>query len=191
MCQLKSGTILKDRVFLPEYDSHSKMLNELGIKDTQANAERLFIRAELLPPNGDVFAPVEEWEFIVDQDILPKWYVRDVDKARMADAVKEWQKAHCHVGVDGLKISSGEGHYIKECKDVVICGDATVENICGRATVENIKGRAVMICSPYGWCNKDKVIISENATFKDCETKTIWQSGEWTLNIVEGKIGEQ
>ena len=33
MCQLKSGIILKNRVFVPEYDSHTAMLEELGIED--------------------------------------------------------------------------------------------------------------------------------------------------------------
>ena len=49
MCKLKSAIILKDRVFVPDYDSHDKMLKELGIKDTRENAERLFVRAELSP----------------------------------------------------------------------------------------------------------------------------------------------
>ena len=55
MCKFKSGIILKDRVFVPDYDSHTEMLEELGIADTQANAERLFVRAELIPVTYDVF----------------------------------------------------------------------------------------------------------------------------------------
>ena len=35
MCKLKSAIILKDRVFIPDYDSHDEMLKELGIKDTK------------------------------------------------------------------------------------------------------------------------------------------------------------
>ena len=31
MCKLKSAIILKDRIFIPDYDSHSQMLEELGI----------------------------------------------------------------------------------------------------------------------------------------------------------------
>lgn len=48
MCRFKSGIILKDRVFIPDYDSHSDMLDELGIEDTKQNAEKLFIRAVIL-----------------------------------------------------------------------------------------------------------------------------------------------
>ena len=43
MCKFKSGIILKDGVFIPDYDSHTEMLEELGIKDTRENAERLLL----------------------------------------------------------------------------------------------------------------------------------------------------
>ena len=138
MCRFKSGIILKDRVFIPEYDSHQKMLDELGIEDNSQNAKRLFIRAELVPRDGNVFSDINNWVFIVDQDILPDWYVKDYDKQRMVEAVKEWAKNHIHIGVDNLEITSGENHYIKDCKDVVICGNAIVERIYGNTTVESI-----------------------------------------------------
>ena len=58
MCRFKSGIILKDRVFIPDYDSHTDMLEELKIADTEDNAERLLVRAELVTPVDDVFLPV-------------------------------------------------------------------------------------------------------------------------------------
>ena len=98
MCQFKSGIILKDRVFIPDYDSHTDMLEKLKIKDTEENAKRLFVRAELIPPNDDVFAPVSSWKYHIDQDILPEWYVAEVDERRMREAVTEWAKEHIHIG---------------------------------------------------------------------------------------------
>ena len=274
MCQMKSGLILKDRIFIPDYDSHTDMLEELGIEDNQRNAETLFVRAELYPKNGDVFSPIDTWIYHVDQDILPDWYVEKFDEERVRKAVKEWAKDRIHIGVDGLKISSGANHYIKDCKDIEICDSATVKRICGSATVKSIcdsatvkricgsatvkricgsatvkricgsatveyiydsatveyiydsatvkricgsatvksiydsatveyiydsatvkricgsatvekaSGFATIISSEYGWNNKDKIILSENSTFKDNQTKTIWQSGDWTLKLV-------
>ncbi|MBQ9133684.1 MAG: hypothetical protein IJX64_04035 [Clostridia bacterium] len=311
MCKMKSAIILKDRVFIPDYDSHTDMLAELKIEDTRENAERLFVRAELSPSDGDVFSPIDTWVFNVDQDIRPDWFVEEVEKGRMIEAVKAWAKGRIHIGVDGLKIDSGAGHYIKDCKNVVIydnakveyiCGSATVENIygsatvkdicgnatvkyicdnatvknisdnatvkgihdnakveyiygnatvkgicgnakveyiygnakveyiCGSATVENIYGSATVkdiygsatvkyiygnatveniygnatveniygsatvedICdgatvigSPYGWKNKDKFVLSDNATFKDRKAKIIYQAGDWELRLAE------
>ncbi len=204
MCQLKSGIILKNRVFVPEYDSHTQMLEELGIKDDYLNASKTFVRVELSPTDGDVFSDIDTWELSVDQDITPKWYDEDRYKPQVVEAVKEWAKDHIHIGVDDLKISTGRNHYIEDCKGVDIRGSATVKNICDSATVENIRGSAtvknicdsatvknakglsVIIGSRYGWSKKDALVLTENATFKDCQTKTIYQSGDWKLiNVTE------
>ena len=207
MCKFKSAIILKDRVFVPDYDSHTDMLKELGIEDTKANAERLFIRAELYPANGDEFSDIDTWEFNVDQDILPDWYVKEYDKQRMIEAVKEWAKDRIHIGVDGLDISNGAGHRIKDCKNVFIRGNATVEYICGSATtveyicdsatvkyirdsvtVKYICDSATIVTSPATkWDKLSKANLSGNATIKDCFTKTIYQSGNWTFKEVKNE----
>ena len=138
MCKLKSAIILKNRVFVPEYDSHTEMLKELGIKDDYLNASKTFVRVELSPDDGDVFSDIDTWKLSVDQDIIPEWYDEDIYKPHVVEAVKEWAKDHIHIGVDGLKIATGINHYIKDCKDIQIYGSATVKYIYGSATVENI-----------------------------------------------------
>ena len=60
-----------------------------------------------------------------------------------------------------------------------------VKNIYGNAMVENAKGMSVIVGSRYGWGKKETLILTENATFKDCQTKTIYQSGDWKLVSVE------
>ena len=142
MCKFKSAIILKDRVFIPDYDSHSDMLQELGIKDTEENACRLFVRAELIPKNDDCKSDVSTWEYIVDQDILPDWYEAGYDEKRMRDAVQDWAKNRIHIGIDDLVISSGEGHIILDCKVKKICGDAQIRSIQGNSGVDCIGGSA-------------------------------------------------
>ena len=213
MCQFKSGIILKDRVFVPDYDSHTDMLTELGIKDDYIGASKKFVRAELIPQNGDVFTDIETWRFKVDQDITPDWFNPEEYRPRMIEAVKEWAKDHIHIGVDGLKISSGTDHYIKDCKDVEICGSASIkyvcgsasiENVCGSASIENVcgsasikyvcgsasikyaKGQAVICSSAYSrWERSHSLILCENATFKDNYGRVIYQSGDYKLVSVE------
>ena len=224
MCQLKSGIILKNKVFVPEYDSHTEMLEELGIKDDYLNASKTFVRVELSPADGDVFSDIDTWKLNVDQDITPEWYDEDTYKPQVVEAVKAWAKDHIHIGIDDLKISTGRNHYIKDCKDVRICdnatvkyicdsatvkyicdnatveyiydnatvenicGSATVENICDSATVKNAKGLSVIVGSQYGWNKKDTLVLAENATFKDCQSKIIYQSGDWKLvSVTEEK----
>ena len=288
MCKLKSAIILKDKIFMPDYDSHSKMLEELGITDDYINASKVFVRAELAPKNGDVFSDIDSWEFSVDQDITPEWFDEKDCAERMRNTVKEWAKTHIFIGLNDLKISHGENIFIKDCKNVDIYGNATVENICGNttveyicgkatvkyicgdatvenifdnvtveniygnatvenicdnatvenicdkatvenicdnttvkyicgaatveyiygkatvesiydkatveniygnATVENIYGNATVISSPYTkWNNSASLIISDNATYKDCYSKTIYQADVWKfVKIKRGK----
>ena len=198
MCKLKSAIILKDRIFMPDYDSHSKMLEELKITDDYINASKVFVRAELVPENEDIFSDIDGWKFSVDQDITPEWFDEKVCAERMRNTVKEWAKTHIFIGQNDLKISHGENIFIKDCEDVdiygnatvnnicgnatvkYICDNATVKNICGSATVKNICGSATVISSPYSkWNNSASLIISGNDTFKDCYSRTIYQAGGW------------
>ena len=234
MCKLKSAIILKDRIFMPDYDSHSKMLEELKITDDYFHASKVFVRAELSPENGDVFSDIDGWKLEVDQDITPEWFDEKDCTERMRKAVKEWANTHIFIGQNDLKISYGENIFIKDCKNVDIrynatvesicgnatvksicgnatvesicddatvkyicdnatvkniCGNATVKSICGNATVESICDDATVISARYPkWNNSESLIISDNATFKDCYSKTIYQAGGWKL--VEVKKGK-
>ena len=237
MCKLKSGIILKDSVFVPDYNSHTDMLEELKIKDTRENAERLFVRAEFYPKE-DIFSDVNKWIYRVDQDILPEWYVEEADKDRFIKAVKEWRKKHVLVGVDGITLSDGDTYYIKDCKNVVVKNGSTVE-ACGNSTVEaydnstvkaynnstveafnnstvkafnnstvkaydNSKvkaynnstvkaynnstveacGNSTVVIGIFSVNRKDNIKLSNDATLKDCNTKTIYQSGDWKFEKV-------
>ena len=98
MCQFKSGIILKNKVVVaPIYnDSHSALLNQLRIKDDYENSARKFVRAELVPPDGDRAADLKEWEYIVDQDVAPDWYSEDLGRyeGEFRAAVEEYVKEH-------------------------------------------------------------------------------------------------
>lgn len=178
MCRFKSGIILKDRVFVPDYDSHTDMLEELKIADTEDNAKRLFVRAELVPPDDDVFTPVSSWKYHVDQDILPDWYVAEVDEMRMREAVTEWAKEHIHIGEKIERIDSGT-HWIKDCE---------VRNIYGSAKVESIYGSAIIETAKYcTWEHIKSVCIKDTAVLIDRYNNKIYHSGAFETVIVGGK----
>lgn len=96
MCNFKSGLIFKNRVVLaPEgNDSHSDLLESLGIEDTHLNASKTFVRAELIPKDSNKAIDVKEWKYRVDQDIVPDWYEEDPDRyeQEFCDAVREYMK---------------------------------------------------------------------------------------------------
>lgn len=105
MCNFKSGVILKNRVVLaPEgNESHSDLLESLGIEDNHMNATKTFVRAELIPKNDDKMTDIKEWRYKVDQDIVPDWYEKDPERyeQEFRDAVEnymaEWKKQFKHI----------------------------------------------------------------------------------------------
>ena len=289
MCKLKSGLLFKNGVFVPDYDSHDKMLTEKGIEDTAENRiAGKFVRFELSPENDDPFVPIDMWVFKIDQDELPEWIKSDPEKyeAMARAAVKEWAENHIFIGVDRLNLTDGSGYYLKDCTNVTLygnstvqymrgnstvqnmcgnstvrnmydsstvrnmydsstvrnmcdsstvqnmcgnstvrnmydsstvrnmcgnstvqymCGNSTVQNMCGNSTVQNMCGNSTVqnmydsstvrnMCDSSTVriaknCSKgvnvETIILSQNATIKDCRTKTLYAVGDWKLSIKE------
>lgn len=118
MCNFKSGIILKNKVALaPEgRESHSDLLESLNIEDNHMNASKVFVRAELTPPDGNKAASIDKWRYRVDQDITPDWY--DIDPGRyekeMREAVTEYMKDKLQniiCGYDWTAIQDGDRTY--------------------------------------------------------------------------------
>ena len=111
MCQFKSALVLKDRIFLPDYDNHNKMLHELGIEDNFTNASKVFVRVELSPADGDIFSDVDGWELKVDQDILPDWWNEAERLPKLKELVERWIQKHTIAGeyevADGVWLATG------------------------------------------------------------------------------------
>ena len=263
MCKLKSGLLFKNGEFVPDYDSHDKMLTEESIEDTAENRiAGKFVRFELSPENDDPFVPIDMWVFKIDQDELPEWIKSDPEKyeAMARAAVKEWAENHIFIGVDRLNLTDGSGYYLKDCTNVTLygnstvqymCGNSTVLNMCDNSTVRNMWGNSTVqdmlgsstvlnmcdnstvlnmrgnstvrnmwgnstvqdmlgsstVLNMYGnstvqyMCgnstvriakncskgvNVETIILSQNATIKDCRTKTLYAVGDWKLIIKQG-----
>lgn len=79
-------------------ESHSDLLNGLGIEDNHMNASKTLVRAELIPLNDDKYSDISEWKYKVDQDIVPDWYENDPKRyeeefrASVKDYMEEWKK---------------------------------------------------------------------------------------------------
>ena len=172
MCQLKSGIILKDRIYIGEGDSHTDMLTELGIEDSRKNAETLFVRAELIPPNDDIFSDINTWSFNVDQDIRPDWFVEPYEKERMVKAVKEWADKHVLLGRKNEKISNGT-YYLKDCIDITF-NNSTVKAF-DNSTVVAYDNSTVKAFdnSTVKACGTSTVKAFDNSTVKACGTSTV------------------
>ena len=124
MCNFKSGLIFKNRVELaPEgNESHSDLLESLGIEDNHLNASKTFVRAELTPPNGNKAKDISEWRFKVDQDILPDWYTDDAEKYEcefrnaVADCLKDKFVVMCGYAWIPIKSDEKGTYYLMDGK---------------------------------------------------------------------------
>ena len=148
MCGFKSGLILKNRCVIAEgaNDSHSDLLESLGIEDNIENAMRVFVRVELLPPNEEWWTDPDTWKENVDQDILPEWFENDKDRYfdEFRKAVKDWWKEHVRIDEEIEELSSGY-YRLKRCKvknmlkDVkAMMDNSTVQDMWGNSTVQDM-----------------------------------------------------
>ena len=131
MCRDRSGIILKHKIVIApgENNSHSDLLDNLGIKDNYLNASKTFVRAELIPDNDEWWRNPEEepeaWSFIVDQDITPDWFDREEHEKLFREAVAEWWKEHVIVDQKIEELSSGY-YKLKRCEVKKLLGDVVV-----------------------------------------------------------------
>ena len=150
MCNFKSGIILKNKIVIAEGsdDSHSDLLESLGIDDDYIGASKKFVRAELVPENNEWWIdPAEEpdkWNFVVDQDIVPDWFDSGEYETLFRESVCDWWKKHVMIDkkIDVLE----NGYYrLKRCevkkllRDVqVMCDSSTVQEMYDSSTVQRM-----------------------------------------------------
>lgn len=152
MCRFKSGIILKNRIVVApgENDSHSDLLESIGVKDDYIGAYKTFVRAELIPEDGEWWTDPEGWKFVVDQDILPDWFDKKEYEKLFRESVKDWWKKHVLIDqkIDILQ----NGYYrLKRCEVKKICGDvialldnSTVGEMLGSSTVREMHGSSTV-----------------------------------------------
>ena len=110
-------------------DSHSDLLESIGIEDDYLGASKTFVRAELVPDNDEWWispeAEPKKWKFIVDQDITPDWFDRNEHEKIFREAVCEWWKAHVLVDQKIDELSSGY-YRLKRCEVKKLCNEVKV-----------------------------------------------------------------
>lgn len=119
MYRTKSGLIFKDRIVLtPMYnESHSIMLENMGIKDTKFNAKKVFVKAELHPHSYNLMSDISAWEYVIKQDVVPRWYDKNSGRyeKKFRAEVKEWRDKNifmiCGQPCTKLKEENGNVYY--------------------------------------------------------------------------------
>ena len=195
MCGFKSGLILKNRCVIAEgsNDSHSDLLESLGIEDNIENAMRVFVRVELLPPNEEWWTDPDTWKENVDQDILPEWFENDKDRYfdEFRKAVKDWWKEHVRIDEEIEELSSGY-YRLKRCKvknmlkDVkAMMDNSTVQNMWGNSTVQDMSGNSTV---QNMWGNSTVQNMRGNSTVQNMRGNSTVQN-MWGNSTVHDMMG--
>ena len=147
MCDFKSFIVTKSgKVLFSDEDSHEaiirKFADKYDLRDETTDPERLlFARVEITPPNGDVFEKdINNWNFVIDQSIIPTWWSDDNKRECLATL----EKYLSEVIIDEQEIDVIEdksGLYIRNSKIGKII-NANVDRIGGSAKVDYIGGSA-------------------------------------------------
>jgi hypothetical protein len=93
MCEFASAVLTKDHVFLGKTDSHSGIIDQHRLHESGVRGVNI-LKVGLVPEN--LSDPISEWEFRIDQDLLPDW----ADKARDEKRTRETIEKSGLVGVE-------------------------------------------------------------------------------------------
>ena len=183
MCRFISGIILKDKIKLAEDgdQSHSNLLEKMGLNDDYIGASKTFVRAELVPIENQWWIDPQEypesWEFCVDQDIVPEWFDLEREKYEkdFREMVYYWWKVHVLIGEEVRKLDSGY-YLLKDCQVEKLAGNVCVElfnsnvdMVMDHVIVDRMRGRSVINrmkgCScVYGMDNTSNISIMYDNT---------------------------
>ena len=100
MCNAASFVLTKDAVFFSKTsNSHEEIIREYGLPGGSKSEVACFrkpaiLRVEIVPTNGGYSTPTCQWQYIVDQDILPEW-VDGTEEARARACLEYWKAYHC------------------------------------------------------------------------------------------------
>ena len=189
MCQFKSAIVLKNRVFVPDYDSHSDMLKELHIEDDYMHASTQFVRVELSPPDGNRMSDIDGWKLKVDQDITPDWWDEKADLPRIKEAIKDWRVARTlkggeHEVKDGVWFATDSATVRATGSATVWATDSATVEATDSATVEAYGSATVRA---YGSAT---VRATDSATVEAYDSATVIVSAKYSENVKVECCGE-
>lgn len=194
MCKVKSGLVLRDRVYVPDHDIHDLMLKELGIKDDYLGASEKFVRFELSPKDDNLLDEVENWVLKIDQDIVPDWFDVEDKRIDIVNAVRAWDEVHIitsgeHEIEDGIYYLLGNAKAtLRENAQATLMGNA-------QATLwDNAQATLLDNAQATLWENA-QATLRENAKVSNCKihdcaivishrARKVWTASKWENEVI-------
>ena len=89
MCQYASFVLTRDKVFWSRTsDSHTGICEEAGLHEDGAHGPNV-LKVEIVPRRATItdFYDFAQWDYRIDQDILPSWHDAPADRERALAAL--------------------------------------------------------------------------------------------------------
>jgi hypothetical protein len=179
MCNPASIVLTKDNAYWSlKTDSHEEILAEHNLRDAIAGKVQI-VRCEVTPPNGDFFAPADQWRYRLDQDITPDWYDAEKCEKQARKALLNWIKARVYIGLDNIEIKDRVA-WVKDSSTVMAYGSSTV-TAYGSSTVTAYDSSTV---TAY---DSSTVMAYGSSTVTACGSSTVKAYGSSTVMEIKSK----
>ena len=144
MCNFFSCIVTEngDVLFDPISNSHEIIISNNAKNfdlsdDTADPAELKFARVEILPPNDDVFQPVDKWDFTIDQRIIPAWW-SEFHKKQAYDCLNTFLDSVLLKDKKIQELSTGR-YWVKDCQIAELKGNVLIVKMLGSSQVGEMR----------------------------------------------------
>ena len=171
MCKPASMIVTKNKIFWSEFtDSHSEIIKEFNIKETDTRGDINIVPIEIYPANGKLNTPISKWEYHEDyagyNRTLPFWYNKEKAEKTVRAALVHWKKKKV-INRKTKELSSGQYYIYSEVKIVTgntilnLYGSSTVQRMMDSSTVQKMMDSSI-VQKMYGSSTVQKMMDSSN-----------------------------
>jgi len=187
MCNFFSCIVTEngDALFDPISDSHEIIISNNAKNydlsdDTADPAELKFARVEILPPNDDVFQPVDKWNFTIDQRIIPAWW-SEFHKKQAYDCLNTFLDSVLLKDKKIQELSTGR-YWVRDCQIAELKGDVLIVKMLGSSQVGEMRDSS-QICEMWGSSQVDMMWDSS-------QIREMWGSSQVGEMRDSSQVGE-
>jgi len=145
MCEFFSCIVTKtkDVFYHDNSNCHDEIISHYKLNDgVDGQLRQLFARVEITPPNGDVFQPVEKWNFRIDETVLLNWFTEKHKKSCMVVLENYLSK---YLILDQTVEEIREGRYwLKNSTVKSMRDNSTVEFMYDNSTIEHMQDNSTV-----------------------------------------------
>jgi hypothetical protein len=176
MCNFFSAVFTKTKMYaFYGVDSHEDIIRLAGIKESNVRGEINLVRCELTP-NNPMTLDFDQWNFRVDQDLIPDWFDREKAHKQMINYLK---KAPAIIkDVDSIY----EQYYFATAKIDRMVGRSSILFMIGSSQVGEMIGSS-QVGEMWGSSQVGKMIGSS-------QVGKMWDSSQVGKMIGSSQVGE-